>query len=74
MRSVANILYLNIPSLGMEIKSIRESPRIEYGGFVFLGTYLTEKGKTTLIEIKWQNKKTGELISNNEFVNRFFIC
>ena len=74
MRSVANIFYLNIPSLGMEIKSIRESPRIEYGGFVFLGTYLTEKCKTTLIDIKWQNLKTGELISNNEFINRFFIC
>lgn len=69
-----NIFYLNIPTLGSEIKSIRESPRIEYAGFVFLGTYLTEKGKTTLIEIKWQNSKTGELISNNEFVNRFFIC
>jgi len=74
MRSVANIFYFNIPSLGMEIKSIRESPRIEYGGFVFLGTYLTEKGKTTLIDIKWQNSKTCELISNNEFINRFFIC
>jgi len=72
--SEGNIFYLNIPTLGMEIKSIRESPRIEYGGFVFLGTYLSEKGKTTLIEIKWQNSKTGELITNNEFLNRFLIC
>lgn len=71
---MANIFYLNIPTLGLEIKSIRESPRIEYCGFVFLGTYLTENGKTTLIEIKWQNNKTGELISNDEFLKRFMYA
>jgi len=69
-----DIFYLNIPTLGMKINRVTESPRVEYAGFNFCGTWLTERGETRLIAIKWQNSKTGELITNEEFINRFFIC
>lgn len=68
-----NILNLKLPYLGMKINRITESPRIEYCNFHFCGSWLTISGETELIGITWQNSKTGESISNEVFINRFFM-
>ena len=67
-----NILNLKLPYLGMKIKKVTDSPRIEYCNFNFCGSWLTISGETELIGITWQNSKTGESISNEVFINRFF--
>jgi hypothetical protein len=67
-----NILNLKLPYLGIKINKVTDIPRVEYCNFHFCGSWLTISGKTELIDISWQNSKTGELISNEVFINRFF--
>lgn len=69
---INNILHTKMPYIGMIISSKEDRPILSYSGYTFCGTYLTEKGETKLIDIKWSNSKTGELISNNEFISKFF--
>ena len=69
---IKNILYTKLPYVGMIISSKEDRPILCYAGYTLCGTYLTEKGQTKLIDIKWSNSKTGELIRHNEFINKFF--
>lgn len=69
-----NILYESIPVLGTEINKISESPNLEYMGYKFIGSWQKETNeKYKLIEVKWQHNENGHLLSNEQFIQRFFI-
>ena len=63
----------DLPYIGMEIKCISESPRIDLYNYVFCGTWLKEKGVEKLIGITYQHKQTGKLISNELFQQIAFL-
>ena len=64
------MITLKIPEIGMIIKCISNSPRLESHGYVFCGTWKgIGKGEYILISQNWQNKKNGEVISNEKFLS-----
>ena len=74
-----NIYYVNgffkIPEIGIIIKCISNSPRLESHGYVFCGTWKgIGKGEYELIHPSWQNKITGEVITNEEFLSLSLTC
>jgi len=69
---INNIFYTKLPFIGMVISSKEDKPILAYAGYTLCGTYLTEKGITKLIDIRWSNAKNGEIITHNEFINKFF--
>ena len=67
--------WFKIPEIGMKIKCISNSPRLESHGYVFCGTWKgIGKGEYILISQNWQNKKTGEVISNDKFLSLVLTC
>ena len=66
--------WFKIPEIGMRIKCISNSPRLESHGYVFCGTWKGENGEYVLISQNWQNKKTGEVISNDKFLSLVLTC
>lgn len=67
--------WFKIPEIGMRIKCISNSPRIESHGYVFCGTWKgIGKGEYELIHPSWQNKITGEVITNEEFLYLALTC
>ena len=67
-----NIFNTKLHYIGMIISSKNDRPFLAYARYTLCGTYLTEKGITKLIDIKWSNSKTGEIINHSEFINKFF--
>ena len=64
------MITFKIPEIGMIIKCISNSPRLESHGYVFCGTWKgIGKGEYILISKNWQNKKNGEVISNEKFLS-----
>jgi hypothetical protein len=68
---ILNIFKTKLPYIGMTISTYKDSPILVYGGYSFCGTWGNKNILCELIEIKWQNIKTGELISNEDFIERF---
>ena len=67
--------WFKIPEIGMKIKCISNSPRLESHGYVFCGTWKgIGKVEYILISQNWQNKKTGEVISNDKFLSLVLTC
>lgn len=62
-----------LPFIGMKIKSIANRPEIELQNYCFSGTWIHCSNGYELIAIKWQNKKTGEIISNEQMFDNIFI-
>ena len=64
------MITFKIPEIGIKIKCISNSPRLESHGYVFCGTWKgTGKGEYILISQNWQNKKNAEVISNEKFLS-----
>jgi len=68
-----NLYNTQLPFIGMKIKSIANSPKIELQNYCFDGTWENCSNGYKLIGIKWQNKKTGEIITNEQMFNNIFI-
>jgi hypothetical protein len=68
-----NLYNTQLPFIGMKIKSIVNSPKIELQNYCFAGTWKHCSNGYELIGIKWQNKKTGEIISNEQMFDNIFI-
>jgi len=64
------MITFKIPEIGMKIKCISNSPKLESHGYIFCGTWKgIGKGEYILISQNWQNKKNGEVISNEKFLS-----
>lgn len=62
-----DIFCIKYPTIGMIIKDINSSPRIEVHGYNFCGSWEFDKKGYILKGITWQDKK-GNVISNEDFL------
>lgn len=63
----------HLPYLGLTIKTITDSPKIEIAGYVFVGSWIHCAEGYKLIDINWQEKKTGKCINNDNFLEIIFF-
>jgi hypothetical protein len=63
-----DIFCIKYPTIGMIIKDIGSSPRIEVHGYNFCGSWGFDKKGYILKGITWQDKK-GNVISNEDFLS-----
>ena len=63
-----DIFCIKYPTIGMIIKDIGSSPRIEVNGYNFCGSWGFDKKGYILKGITWQDKK-GNVISNEDFLS-----
>ena len=68
-----NLYNTQLPFIGMTIKHIADSPKIEIQNYCFVGTWENCINGYKLIWVKWQNRKTGEVIGNEQMFSNIFI-
>lgn len=68
-----NLYNTQLPFKGMTIKHITNSPKIEIQGYCFVGTWENCINGYKLIGVNWQNRKTGEVIGNEQMFDKIFI-